>query len=239
MSSPALSAIVSIHDVMPETRRQVIQMLESLSQHAPHLHASDITLLIVPGRQWSRADLQWLRQLAAAGHPLAGHGWLHQATATRSWTHRLHSLLLSRNAAEHLSQSSHYLQQMIGNCFHWFYQRGLPRPQLYVPPAWAVGDLSLTQWKALPFEQVETLSGVTNLASGQRLRLPLAGYEADTRLRALLLRLFNYFNKVRARRSGKPLRIGLHPFDLDYHLAQNALSDLQQVERFYRYSDLY
>lgn len=239
MAPPPLRAIVSIHDVMPETRPQVTRMLQTLSSSTPHLTAADITLLIVPGRQWMKTDLDWLHQLVAKGHPLAGHGWLHQAPLKRTFYHVLHSLLLSRNAAEHLSQKPQDLKQLVNNCFYWFYQRGLPRPQLYVPPAWAAGKLELREWKQLPFSQLETLSGVTHLYTGHHVPLPLTGYEADNRIRATVLRFFNFLNKQRARRSGKPLRIGLHPFDLDYFLARHALSDLNRVDQFCRYSDLH
>ncbi|MGC1510807.1 polysaccharide deacetylase family protein [Ketobacter sp.] len=234
-----LRALVSIHDVMPETREQVTTMLLKLAQQAPQLTPPFITLLIVPGRQWSQSDLAWLHALAQAGHPLAGHGWSHKAPLKRTLYHLLHSLVLSRDAAEHLSRNHHELRQLVLDCFNWFHHYGLPRPSLYVPPAWAAGNLGIRQWKTLPFAQLETLAGVTDLQSGHKYKLPLTGYEADNAFRAISLRLFNCLNIKRARKSGAPLRIGLHPFDLDYRLAQNALSDLTLVDRFCQYSELH
>ena len=73
MRSDSLAALVSIHDVMPETRTQVTAMLARL-----RLPCEAVTLLVVPGKDWQEGDLDWLRSLQNAGHPLAGHGWSHR-----------------------------------------------------------------------------------------------------------------------------------------------------------------
>ncbi len=60
-SDMALSGLVSIHDVMPETRDRVAELLERLADVPP----AAVTLLVVPGRDWSGDDLDWLRDLSA------------------------------------------------------------------------------------------------------------------------------------------------------------------------------
>jgi predicted deacetylase len=233
-----LRALVSIHDVMPDTRSVITQMLNTLKQRVPQLRPYHITLLVVPGKAWQTDDLNWLSSLVHQGHPLAGHGWSHAAPNQRTFYHHLHSLFLSRNAAEHLSRSSQELQQRVANCHQWFAAHHFPAPSLYVPPAWAQGCLNAKQWQALPFLQLETLSAVNDVQQQQRWPLPLTGYEADTPWRAWFLTRFNQWNKHQARKTGRPLRIGLHPFDLQYRLAQNAMDDLTSVEEFYQYSEL-
>ena len=233
-----LRGLVSIHDVMPATRAPVSAMLQALQHKVPALTPAHTTLLVVPGKDWSEPDLHWLQQLADAGHPLAGHGWSHHSPRPRSLYHWCHSLLLSRRAAEHLSRPAPELLQRINACFHWFRDHRLPPPDLYVPPAWAAGCLRLSHWQALPFQQLETLRGVTHLAQGNLQSLPLAGYEADTPLRVAFLRQFNRYQRARAGSTGIPLRISLHPFDLQYGLAHNIWQDLAAVERFISYSQL-
>lgn len=233
-----IRALVSIHDVMPSTQAAVTAMLRLLQREIPQLCSSQITLLVVPGKPWCRQSLAWLHALARAGHPLAGHGWHHAACRPRTPYHLLHSLLLSRNAAEHLSLSHQALTQLVQNCAGWFLQQGLPLPELYVPPAWAAGKLTPSQWQALPFQQLETLRGVHNLRKQTLQLLPLTGYEADTALRVLMLKRFNRWNLRRADFHKRPVRIALHPFDLQYALAQNAIKDLAAVDEFITYREL-
>ncbi|MCC1496572.1 DUF2334 domain-containing protein [Alcanivorax sp. 1008] len=233
-----MRALLSIHDVMPETRPAISAMLTQLFVSVPELQPQHITLLVVPGRHWCVDDLAWLRRLAAAGHPLAGHGWDHRARKSRSLFHHLHSLMLSRDAAEHLSRPSHELMSLILRCHAWFAEHDLPLGPLYVPPAWAVGRLNRTAQQALPFALMETLSGVVRLTDQFHQRLPLTGYEADNAMRTMFLSASNQFNLALARRTGSVLRVGLHPFDLQNHLAERLICHLQQVTQFCDYSQL-
>ncbi|MED5431549.1 MAG: polysaccharide deacetylase family protein [Pseudomonadota bacterium] len=229
----ALSALVSIHDVMPETREQVTAMLSRLQLAPEH-----VTLLVVPGRDWSRDDIAWLRDLQQAGHPLAGHGWSHRCQPPVSLYHRLHSLLLSRRVAEHLSFSAEGIVRLVQDCHDWFALHQLTPSRLYVPPAWALGALPADDYSRLPFRYVETLSGVLDTASGKTLALPLVGFEADRPWRAWFLSCFNRYCLGRAKAQARPLRIGLHPYDLDLLLARSIAPMLEQVTAFLDYDDL-
>lgn len=240
-----MKGLLSIHDVMPETRAQVSAMLCHLFAMVPTLRPEHITLLVVPGRQWQSEDIQWLQQLAGRGHPLAGHGWNHCARRqSRSLFHYLHAMLLSRDAAEHLSRTSEELQVLVMRCHAWFRQHGLPVSALYVPPAWAVGGMSRQQLQGLPFSLMETLAGVVNLKTGRRYWLPLLGYEADNGFRALCLKISNGLSRWWAARmsvfggSSGVMRIALHPFDFQYQLADQILVDLRSVSDFRCYSEL-
>jgi len=172
--------VVSIHDVMPETLPRVRSLLArvELAGLAP------ATLLVVPGRDWSNADLDALRRLAARGHELAGHGWTHRVERFGSFRHRLHGLLLSRRAAEHLSHSREQVFGIMRDCRQWFDDNELPSPSLYVPPAWAMGPVFREELQGLGFRYFETLGGIYDADTQRFLRLPVVGFEADTWLRA-------------------------------------------------------
>lgn len=218
--------MVSIHDVMPHTLEYVQPILHVLEEIGIH----PVTLLIVPGSGWSERDLNVLRGFQNAGHELAGHGWKHQCVGPKTFTHTLHSLVLSRNVAEHLSLNSNQIAELIERCFQWFLQTGLHPPNLYVPPAWAMGSISRKILADLPFRMYESLTGIYDSDTGKFSYLPLVGYEADTRLRIWSLRLFNTFNQAIATLSGRPLRIAIHPYDFTLGLA----SDLHVLLRRYK-----
>ncbi|MED5387378.1 MAG: polysaccharide deacetylase family protein [Pseudomonadota bacterium] len=230
--SVAPRALVSIHDVMPETRERVTQILSLLPQ-AP----STVTLLVVPGRDWQTSDLEWLHQLQQQGYPLAGHGWLHRCEPPVSLYHRIHSLLLSRRVAEHLSLSASGIEALIMNCHRWFVQQGLQPCDLYVPPAWAMGAISRTQLAEMPFRLFETLSGVFDAKTQQMHPLPLAGFEADTPLREWVLRGINHLNWRRACHYGQPLRIGIHPDDLSLRLGHQVIPMAKAVSASVTYNE--
>jgi hypothetical protein len=200
---------------MPETMHRVEEILERL--HGNGLR--QVTLLVVPGRNWQPVQLETLHAWQHHGHILAGHGWVHECNAITSAFHRLHSAVLSRNVAEHLSLDGPGVCDLLARNHAWFIENGLEAPNLYVPPAWAMGSATRADLQAAPFRYYEVLSGVYDSEADVFHRLPLTGYEADTVGRAIMLRLLNGVNLTWARRSGKPLRIGIHPFDYGYRIA--------------------
>ena len=129
-----MQALVSIHDLMPQTMGRVDAILDWLDA----LQVPPVTLLVVPGKAWEAGHIERLRELADKGHQLAAHGWQHK-TAPRKLYHRLHSLILSRDVAEHLDLDSAGVLDLITRSGAWFAENGLPKPEFYVPPAWALG----------------------------------------------------------------------------------------------------
>lgn len=238
MSTPSdagLTGLVSIHDVMPETLGYCRRLVTALDDAGVHT----LTLLVVPGRQWSSEDLRSLRQWQDRGIHLAGHGWRHRTGPPRTLYHRLHGALLSRRAAEHLSLNAVEIAQRMRDCFAWFERNDLAPPALYVPPAWALGPLPKPALLELPFSFVELLGGVLNGGDGSYRRLPLTGYEADTAWRAFSLGLWNRCNAWAARVSREPLRIGIHPFDAELHLNRQMQYQIDSCQRFISYPALF
>jgi len=208
--------IVSIHDVMPETLDDV----EAISAELDSAGWPPATLLVVPGRGWRSRDMERLRRFAMRGHALAGHGWTHRVPRIRGLRHRLHSLLLSRRAAEHYALDELGIRTLIQRCRRWFDVNGLPAPTLYVPPAWALGRTRAARLAGLGFRYIETLSGFYDCDRHRQIRIPVLGFEADTRLRAAALRASNGINRRVARRAAA-VRVSIHPADLRLRLADD------------------
>ncbi|MDF3129961.1 polysaccharide deacetylase family protein [Kiritimatiellaeota bacterium B1221] len=220
-----MKAHLSIHDVAPDTLPQVAGILDALGgRNGPR-----VMLLVIPGLDWQPAELSQLRIWVAEGHVLAGHGWVHRVEKRKSFKHKLHGVLLSRFVAEHLSLDEKGICDLMQKNYDWFVRNGLPAPEHYVPPAWALGNLPVLKLAELPFRSVETLSGVWFPQEKAFRKMALLGYEADTSLRALFLKMFNAWNRRRARK-GELLRISLHPDDLTLKLAAEILLDCQRYD---------
>lgn len=84
-----------------------------------------------------------------------------------------------------------------------------------------MGKVSHADLKTLPYRFYETISGIYDSQKHCFSKLPLAGFEADTALRAIFLRVYNAVNYQRAYRTHQPLRIAIHPHDLDLCLGQD------------------
>jgi len=221
-------ALVSVHDVMPGT----LERVEGLLDHLEAAGVGPCTLLVVPGRPWTDAGLRCLHAWVRRGHVLAAHGWRHHVDAIRGWRHRAHSLLLSRRVAEHLALDSAGILALMTRASEWFAHRDLPRPDLYVPPAWALGPLAAADRRRAPYRTIEVLSGLLDTATGALEPAPVVGFEADTLTRQIFVRLWNRLQEARARRTGWPLRIGLHPGDFELRLARDAREILRRRWRF-------
>ncbi|MEX2367138.1 MAG: polysaccharide deacetylase family protein [Pseudohongiellaceae bacterium] len=228
-----MQAIISIHDVMPGQLEKVAEIMALL----PPSCQENLILLIVPGLDWQAAQINRLRQWQSQGRILAGHGWRHEASQIRGVYHRLHALLLSRNAAEHLSLGRAEIQALIRRNFQWFIDHDLQPPDYYVPPAWAMGPLQATHLQSLPFRYFETTSGIYDSDLKQCHRLPLAGFEADTTFRKYSLGLWNACNTMLSSRQ-RPLRLSIHPDDLSLRLADSLLHYLQAVDNTVSYRTL-
>jgi hypothetical protein len=225
-----MKVLISLHDVMPGSlndARSVTELMESLGlPPAP--------LLVSCGLAWEERHIDVLREFAGKGHALVAHGWTHHARNIRGLRHRIHALLLSRDQAEHLALSPAEIVGTMRRCFEWFAERGLPEPAMYVPPAWGMGRVTRRQLQNSPFRWFETLTGVYDSRTDFFRRLPLAGFQADTALRKYSLGALNAANITFGRLTGLPVRLAIHPHDLELRLAgrlrQLLDSDLHCLE---------
>ncbi len=232
-TTEAVRVLVSVHDVMPETLPRVERILDLLESEG----VGAITLLVVPGAGWTSTDITSLRAYQKRGHELAGHGWRHRVDRIAGIRHRLHAGFISRNVAEHLALDAEGISGLIARCHAWFLDQKLEPPSLYVPPAWAMGRIERSRLAELPFLRYELFSGILSAQTGRFYPIPMLGYEADTALRAPLLRLWNGLNRRRSARVGW-LRMGIHPYDLDLRLAGDLRRDLRRFRTHAAYADL-
>jgi len=217
-----MNAHLSIHDVAPKTLGLVEDMLNRLEE----IEITKVMLLVIPGLDWSEAQLHLLRKWASQGHVLAGHGWVHEVKTRRSLFHKLHGIFFSRYVAEHLSLDAKEIADLMQRTYDWFRDKGLPQPTHYVPPAWALGRITVRNLSELPYQSVETLNGFWIPQKNIFHRRALLGYEADTALRACILRIFNTWNRKKATMAS-PIRISLHPHDFSLKLADEILLDCE------------
>lgn len=228
-----MHAVISIHDVMPHTLDRVGEILARMS----HLAPSAITLLIVPGLGWSPAQLDTLKTFQESGYSMAGHGWFHRTRDILSLYHRLHSTLISRQAAEHLSLTETEIDTLIRDCYQWFDEHDLALPDLYVPPAWAMGNISAEALAQTPFRYFETTAGFYDSVSGRKRWLPLMGFEADTLFRAITLTFWNSVNYLLGTPK-RPLRLSIHPNDHQLRLGQSLDRYLARVTKAVPYQSV-
>jgi hypothetical protein len=221
---PRIPALVSIHDVMPSTLDKVDTIVGTLKQYGIHT----ATLLVVPGKPWQENEIDQLRQYAQQGFELAGHGWHHHVTRYGGLAHRLHGLIISKNVAEHLALDSAGISRLIEQCHAWFKQHDLPSPHLYVPPAWAMGKISRSRLRRLPFRYFEYFSGIYDSKLNVFERIPMVGYEADAWVRAPFVAMWNRLNFIGAQYQQR-LRFSIHPNDFELLLHKTLSRDLRRV----------
>jgi len=195
-----------------------------------------VTLLVVPGLDWSAAQLRQIKQWQDDGYVLAAHGWHHKCDSISSMRHRIHSKILSRDVAEHLSKDSDQIAELMKTSGGWFDENGFDFPQLYVPPAWALGGITDQALTETGFVMVETLLGVKLLQKSSFLNIPLVGFEADTALRTLALTCLNGIaTKILVNRL---LRVSLHPHDHKLWLRHGMELVLRDCDESVSYSCL-
>ncbi len=221
MPEPAHHAIVSIHDVMPHTLDAVAECLALTDRHG----IGKMLLLVVPGCNWQAEDIARIREWVDQGHTLAGHGWVHDSGKPKHLRHRIHSALISRQVAEHLALDADGITELVSRCHAWFASVSLPTPEIYVPPAWAMGSISREQLSTTGFRWFEYQHGILDTAGRGRFhRMAVTGFEADTPFRRFFLRHWNRLN-ARLATAAHPGRLSIHPNDPALLLA-DQLEDL-------------
>jgi hypothetical protein len=220
---------------MPRTLPAVSEIVSLLAS----LKVSKLTLLVVPGADWDAPDCQQLRRYQDLGYRLAGHGWRHACRRRQTLWHKVHGWVLSRDAAEHLSCARDQIRDVVRRSFEWFAKAGLEPPRLYVPPAWAMGCVTRSDLRQLPFRWYEYLTGIYDAQQDRFRRSALVGFEADSAARALPLRALNSANVHVAARLHIPLRLAIHPYDLEHRLANQLRHLLHRPRHDLFYEDLW
>jgi predicted deacetylase len=153
-----------------------------------------------------------------SGLEIAAHGWNHKAQTNKSFYHKIHSLIMSSNCAEHLSKNRLDIINIIRSSYNWFIDNGFKKPILYVPPAWALGKVNKEELYQFNFTHFECTTGMVHKQKYSF--LPLLGFEENTLFGALLRRCFNALNFFMAHFTGT-IRIAIHPNDFNLYLKKD------------------
>jgi hypothetical protein len=100
-----------------------------------------------------------------------------------------------------------------------------------------MGQIDKQDLEQLPFRQYETLAGVYDSGTGAFRRTAMVGFEADTAFRALSCRIWNRLN-LRAAGTSKPIRVAIHPSDLDLLLGDDLHDFLECGGQALSYRDI-
>lgn len=236
---PAFPALASIHDLMPDTLGRVERIIDILQDKKVFPAA----LLVVPGKPWADSQLEKIHQWVAGGYTLIAHGWHHWGPP-RSFGHHIHSLLISRQEAEHLSKSREEVLDLMQRSHDWFEQQGFPAPEVYIPPTWALGSIAPSDLVKLPYRCVETTFGVWTIPGKQSgdpefTPLPVTGFLADTIGRAWFSKPWNELQARKARARGCPLRLSIHPDDFQLRLADQLHAFLDEDWHWIDYREIW
>ena len=100
-----------------------------------------------------------------------------------------------------------------------------------------MGPIGKDDLDRLPFGRYETLAGIYRSASRTFRHMPMTGFEADTAFRALSCRAWNFIN-LRAAGTSRPIRVAIHPRDLELLLAADLRRFLDGGGRALSYRDI-
>ena len=210
-----MKSYVSIHDVSPQSLNYIPKIIETLRYQ---FKINKICILVIPGLNWNNTQIETLKSWQNRGIQIAAHGWRHKAKDKKSLYHKIHSMIISANCAEHLSKDKQEIIQIIKDSFNWFVDNGLKKPLLYVPPAWALGKITKEDLNQLSFTHYECTTG---MVYGEKYCfLPLLGFEETTFCGSIIRQFFNGLNFILAKFTGI-IRIAIHPNDFNLYLKKD------------------
>ena len=213
---------ISIHDVSPHNLDDISNIIQILKNK---YRINKICLLVIPGLNWNKQQVQKLKNWQNDGIEIAAHGWNHRAETNKTFFHKIHSLLMSADCAEHLSKNRKDIYEMMKKSYNWFIRNGFKKPSLYVPPAWAFGKITKQELNQFKFTHFECTTGMVH--NQKYFFLPLLGFKEKTYLRAKIRQFFNSLNYFIAHFTGL-IRIAIHPDDFKLYLKRDAVKYLSK-----------
>lgn len=212
MTAPWL--VVSVHDVAPATAEAARDWCASLD-----LFGVPASLLVVPGpwRGGALADdpdlAAWLQQRCAGGDEVVLHGWAHAAPPGGPAWRRMVGAAVARGAGEFWTLDEAEARRRLELGRDALGAAGLMADG-FTPPGWLASPATLAALRSLGFGFTTGHGGVRDLRTGARHHAPALSHRPGVfgeRLGAWLV------PAVAARRAaaGRPVRIALHPDDLD------------------------
>lgn len=219
---PGASLIVSIHDVSPFTLHPVQRQVNEMVR----LGVKRLSLLVIPRhRETGRLDqhpsfVGWLRRWQEEGHEIVLHGLTHQLPPeterrvppgrVRSW---FFQEIYTAGEAEFLAldheTAFHRIQDGISSLgIHGLTARG------FVAPAWLLNPQVQEAARGAGLLYTTTLTQIVHLPSGTRVPSASCVWSTRTMWRRGASLVWNAW-LARRLRGRDPMRIGIHPTDLD------------------------
>lgn len=224
---------ISIHDVSPKNLDKIIFIINHLNNKH---NIKKITLLVIPGLEWNDEQIKIFNEWENNQNiELASHGWIHKSNSIKSIYHYFHSKLISDDCAEHLSLSKSSIIKLMKNSYSWFIDRELTPPTLYVPPAWALGNINKKDLLKVPFNEIETICGVH--ISNKFIFIPLIGFETKNYFRFIIVKISNSINYLLYHIFGL-IRIAIHPNDFNLLLKKDIDKYLDKVTTSFRFNEI-
>lgn len=219
--------LVSIHDVAPATVTQARRWAGFLDERA-----MVSTLLAIPG-PWrgqslanDRATLDWLWTRSCGGDEIGLHGWNHRAEGPGRSARDRFGHAVARGAEEFWSLDGRRAATRVRQGLAVL-EAGDIEPVGFTPPGWLISNQARHAVLTCGLSYVADHRGVASTT--RRVRAPALSHRPNgfgERAGALAL------TRLAARRAeaGLPVRIALHPADLDRpHLARATLDAIDSV----------
>jgi len=208
-----MTVVVSIHDVHPTTSERSLELLDMVRRRGIRA-----TLLVVPGPWRGRnlaGDPALIDRLSAAagdGYELALHGWAHQPR-TPSTARNARNRVLARGCAEFCDLDLVTARELIARGVEEMERHGWS-PIGFTPPGWLASDQAIDALYEAGFAYTTSHLEVTDLWHDREIRIPAICQRPHSSLAAMgswFTRRMLVHHVVHQR----PIRLALHPADLD------------------------
>lgn len=205
--------VVSIHDVAPATAAQSREWLDELDRReVPGV------LLVIPGPWRARTLAEcpemcaWLRQCAGRGHEVALHGWRHTVAPAGPFSRRMVAGVAARGCGEFWSLDEDEAQARAGLGRAALVDAGLS-PAGFTPPGWLASRPALAGLRRAGLRYSTSHAAVTDLRTAERHQAVALSHRPGGRGERTGAWLMNRGSRELVR-SGRPVRLALHPADL-------------------------
>jgi predicted deacetylase len=222
------SLVVSIHDIAPETRGVVEEILTQLGRKGVRVSS----LLVIPQyhHRKSISDdpdfLKWLRTLQEQGHEIVIHGYFHSRPrrATESLSQLFVSRIYTQDEAEFFDLPYDDALERIRKGHAIFTAAGL-QPVGFIAPAWLLNPPGEQAARDAGMEYTTRLRTVLDLRSGQSFPARSLVYSVRNRWRRSVSLAWNRA-LFQTMTDHSLMRLSIHPPDYRFPEIWN------QIERF-------
>jgi uncharacterized protein len=225
--------IVSLHDVTSSTFPKIERQLSDLSR----IGVTRTSLLVIPhyhGREEMDKDSHLcdeLKKYQERGHEIVLHGWKHLSKEVKGQpndlSHWFYRNLYTANEAEFLSLDYETASSLIRKGQEMFAQKNL-NPKGFIAPAWLMNNQVERALKDLGFQYTNNVSELIDFAKDRRIPTRSCVWSTRAAWRSYASLAWNalLFHRLQ---DIEPLRISLHPGDLDQPRVWRQVKKLIQL----------